>query len=139
MYRCDLRGVSNASILQGSIDSASLGEPLGIAPDYALLCNVDRYDEKGNIVVNHSQILKITMMLFDLKEKKIVWTTSTTGMATTSLLRGFLILGLTGVMLEAGNEPDDLRTVREAIMNAMDTVPIVNGFQGGTISPIDRK
>lgn len=145
VYRCNTPAVNKASVLEGNTDPAILAEPLGIVPDYVLLCDVDGYDQHGNIVVSRSRTLKITMTLFDLREKKVVWTTSTIGISVKSMTGAFLkwglvhgpVVGLAGAAIESA-ESDDLKIVREAIMKAIDSVPVVTGFQGGTISPIDR-
>ena len=124
--------ISSSDILQGSINPAALSEPLGIAPDYALLCDVNGYDETGNIVVSRVRTVKITMTLFDLREKRIAWTATTSGVSKQSLL-------FDGWVNLRTRKEDDLMIVRNAILDAMDTVPMVNGFRGGAISPIDRK
>lgn len=132
VYRYDPPGISNADVLQGSIDPAALVEQLGIATDYALLCDVVGYDETGNIVVYRARTLKITMTLFDLKEKRVAWSATTSGESKQS----FLLLGLPGLLTQ---KEEEILLIRNAIMNAMDSLPMVHGFRGGTISPVDRK
>jgi hypothetical protein len=145
VYKYDAPDLNNDNILQGSIDSAILNEPLGITPDFALLCDVDGYDEKGNIALQRSYTLKLKMTLFDLKEKKPVWTSRTEGISTKSLLGAFVMGGLVAgplgsTLFVAGEvaSDDDLHTARFALMNAMDSLPAVKGFRGGAISSMDR-
>jgi hypothetical protein len=145
VYKYDAPDLNNDNILQGSIDSAILNEPLGITPDFALLCDVDGYDEKGNIALQRSYTLKLKMTLFDLKEKKPGWTSRTEGISTKSLLGAFVMGGLVAgplgsTLFVAGEvaSDDDLHTARFALMNAMDSLPAVKGFRGGAISSMDR-
>ncbi len=123
VYKCYAPGVDNASILNGSASLEALGEPIGIAPDFALLCDVEGYDEdrdeKGNIVI---KTLRLTMTLFDLKEKKAVWTSTTRGISSKSVLARYPSGGLPFLMPE---------TISAALMKAVDTMPSVKGFRRG--------
>jgi hypothetical protein len=133
-YYGNTAGVDNTDILKGSSNPAALSEPIGIAPDYALLCDVDGYDEKGNVVIYHSQTLTLTLTLYDLREKKPVWTRSATGISGKSVLAGVL-LGPGAWMPMAGS--DDLQTVVGAVNSAIKELPAVKGFQyGGGFFPI---
>ena len=78
------------------------------------------------------------MNLYDLRERRVVWSASTSGIATKNMIGSLIFLGAVGVVLVAGDEPADLKTVREAVIRAMDSVPSVPGFHGGTVSPIDK-
>lgn len=149
VYRYDVPGVSNASVLQSGIDPAALVEPLGIMPDFALLCDVVGYDESGNIMTSSAKTLKINMTLFDLKEKKVFWTSTGSGMSTQSFLMGSIPLGpLFSMSQLLTNSEERSLIVRKAISDAIDSLPKVHGFQGGStahgfrgdsIAPVDRK
>jgi hypothetical protein len=140
VHRYDHPGISNAGVLQGNIDPAALVVPLGVAPDFVLLCDVDGYDESGNIVTHSAKTLKITLTLFDLKQKRVFWTSAGSGKTTQSLLRGAIMFGPLFCRANLLTESEERSfIVRRAIMDAMDSLPIVDGFRGGTISPVDRK
>jgi hypothetical protein len=134
-YRSNAAGVDNNSILQGSASMEALSEPIGIEPDYAFLFDVDGYNVEGNIIINRTHTLKLSMTLYDFKEKKPVWTRSTEGISSKSILAG-LLMGVVGIGMEL--EPkDDLTSVSRAVDNAIKELPAVKGFkQGGGCFPI---
>jgi len=134
VYRCEASGVNEGSLLQGSVDPQNLSEPIGITPDYVLLNEIEGYDEKGNIVVHRSYTLKLALALYDMKEKKKVWSSSTSGISSRSIIAAILTFGGT----ETGVS-DELQTVRSALDRAMDSLPAVAGFRRGDVSPLDRK
>ncbi|HMK59928.1 MAG TPA: hypothetical protein VK452_02140 [Dissulfurispiraceae bacterium] len=70
VHRWDAPDVGGLRARQGDIDPEVLLKPFGVIPDFIMLCDVDGYDEKGNIVINEAKTLKITLTLVDLKEKK---------------------------------------------------------------------
>jgi hypothetical protein len=129
VYRCDAPGVDNSSILHGSTSLEALSEPIGIPPDFALLCDVEGYDEQGNIVVRRSKTLRLIMTLYDLKEKKAVWTSATEAISVKSVIGSFFAGGLPSLL-----EPEEFKTVSAALMKAIDNMPSVKGFRGGPVS-----
>ena len=138
-YYCNTPGVDNSSILQGNASLDGLSEPIGIQPDFALLSDVDGYDVEGNIVIRRSNTLKLTMTLYDIKEKKSVWSCSTEGICSSSLLGAFfigLVAGPVGGIVNAtvegvADSKDVLRSVSNAVNNAMKDFPEVKGFKKG--------
>jgi hypothetical protein len=133
VYRFDAPGVSGAAILRGEIDAEVLGEPLGVAPDYALLCDVDCYEQKDNIIIQRSQILEITMTLYDVKRKKIVWLTTTAGESRKNVLTDVALGVVTGSMFN----DDDFWTALQAVKKATNFLPAIPGFQCGPIDPLE--
>lgn len=115
-------GITNADILKGNIDSDVLAEPLGIAPHYALLCDVDAHKEFGTAWVYRTRTLMITLTLYDLKEKKVVWTSTTSGNAK----QGYL--GFAGLLTK---KEETCLIIRKALTEAMDSLPKVTGFRMG--------
>lgn len=122
-------GVDNSAILQGRAALERLGEPIGIAPDFALLCDVEGYDEQGYIVLRRSKTLRLTFTLYDLQEKKAVWTSTSEALAVKSLLGSVLAGGLPELLA-----PDDFKIVSAAFLKAIASMPAVNGFQHGPAS-----
>jgi hypothetical protein len=77
---------------------------------------VEGYDEKGNVVIYHSQTLKLTLTLYDLEENITVWTRSATGISGKSVLAGVLFGPGAWLSFEG---PDDLKTVVGAVNTAI--------------------
>jgi hypothetical protein len=127
-YHSNATGMDNNTILQGSASLGALSEPIGIEPDYAMLCDVDGYDVEGNIVISRTHTLKLTITLYDLKDKKPVWTRSTEGISSKSLLVTFLTGGLAAGAADL-SQPDDLTAVARALEKAMKDLPAVKGFK----------
>ena len=114
--------------------------PLGMMPDFILLCDVDGYGEKGNVVVNKSKMLKITLTLIDIKDKRVFWTSAGSGRVSQSPLIGavmFTPLFSWANLLTESEERSFM--VRKAILETIDTLPAVPGFKPGTVSPVNRK
>lgn len=122
-YPCENEGVDAASIMEGKVNVDSFRKPLGIDPDYALLCDVEGYDKKGVPVMASFYSLKINLSLFDLKDRKVVWTTQKTGGSGEGmLLPGGLIWAL--VM----NSDDHLReSIYALVSKMMKEIPEVPG------------
>jgi hypothetical protein len=134
VYRCDMQGANNSSILQGSVDPQALSEPIGIAPDYALLSDVEGYDEQGNIAVHRSFTLKLALTLYDLREKKPVWSKTSVGISNRSVLFHILTFGGT-----ASETSDEVQTVRSVLNQALETLPEVKGFRPDSSIPTNKK
>lgn len=117
-------GPCNSEILQDRISPETLGEPLGIVPHYALLCDIDGYDESGNVIFYRARSIKITLTLFDLKEKKIAWTSNVSGNSKQSIL-------LQGLAFIKTRNEETCVMIRRALTDAMDSLPKVAGFQMG--------
>jgi hypothetical protein len=133
VYRSDLP-ITDLSNMHPSVHS------LGIPADYVLQCNVEGYDETGNITVKRVKTLKIIMSLFDIKDRKIVWTQATEGVSGKSILlsvlKGVVFGGVVGapLMVMADSDltlSDDFKTVDDAMSKIIDTVPpAIPGFKG---------
>jgi hypothetical protein len=126
VYKCDAPGVDNAGILNGSASIEALAEPISIPPDFALLCDVEGYDERGNIVISRSKTLRLAMTLYDLKEKKAVWTSTTEGISTKSIIGSLFVGGLPALL-----EPDEFKAAIAALTKTIDNMPSVKGFRRG--------
>ena len=125
-YRSNAKDINSMSILNGTVDATTLHEPLGIAPHYALLCDVNGYDQKGNIVTGQWQSLEIALTLYDLEERKAIWTCSTEG---ESFHKSILFNGL--IVLWVDFVRKDLDAVLDTVDKATETLPVVKGFQKG--------
>jgi hypothetical protein len=79
VYRCDARGADSLSIVQGSTSPDALSEPIGIAPDYAIVVDLEGIDAKGTTIVDNPKVLKLTVILHDLKDRKTAWGGSAIG------------------------------------------------------------
>ena len=127
VYNRDALRVDRASILNGSISLEALGEPIGIPPDFVLLCDVRGYDA---YLINTGKMvlitLRLTMTLYDLKEKKVVWTGTAEGTQGKRVTDKFIV----------GYESPFLapQTLGAALMKAVDTMPSVKGFRKGPAS-----
>lgn len=137
VYGNDLLGMASAGILQGNIDPATFIEPLGIIPDYALLCDVTGYDESGNIVTSRTRSLRLTLTLFDVKERRIAWSSETLGTSKQSYLGSVFMIdgGLLGGLAKMQTRKEEtLSIVRKAVRDATDSLPVVDGFQAGPLN-----
>jgi len=127
VYKCDAPGVDSAGILNGSASPNALIEPIGITPDFLLLCNVEVYDadygKNGKTVFN---AFGISMTLYDLMERKAIWT----GKTEKILGRSVLVTPLEGL----GSPFLVPEVLGDAIMKAIDTIPSVEGFRMGPAS-----
>lgn len=140
VHRWNSPDIGSVRTMQGNIDPDVLLKPLGMIPDFILLCDVDGYDEKGSIVINEAKTLKITLTLIDLKEKRVFWTSAGSGQVSQSLLIGaimFTPLFSWANLLTESEERSFM--VRKAILETIDTLPTIPGFKPGTISPVNRQ
>lgn len=137
VYRYDPPGITNSDILQGSLEADLLTDPLGVIPDYALLCDVTGYDEAGNIVVSQVRSLKLAMILYDIKEKKIVWSSDTSASSEQSYVGSVFSLGgglLGGLAKMRTPHEETLFLIRRAVREAITTLPEPSGFQAGPLN-----
>jgi len=140
VHRWETSGISSDRVLQGNIDSETLSQPLGVTPDFIILCDVDGYDEKGNIVIMKAQTLKISLTLLDLREKKVLWTSAGAGHATQSLLIGAIMFTPMFSWANLLTESEERTSmVRQALLETIDTLPVVPGFKPGVVSTINKK
>ncbi|MEJ2407176.1 MAG: hypothetical protein P8171_23410 [Candidatus Thiodiazotropha sp.] len=100
IYRCDTPAVSFDSIRNGSVQASELGKTLGITPDFALLCEVDDYHVDEGSFGGYTQNLRFSMNLFDLEERKVIWSATATGEASRNFLDAYLRQGFVGVYIK---------------------------------------
>jgi hypothetical protein len=79
VYRCPTQGTDAPDIFRGDANPRALGEPIGIAPDYVVLAEVEGIDAGGTVVFENPNDLKFTVTLYDLANRKIAWKESSAG------------------------------------------------------------
>lgn len=127
-------------LLRIPVNPAILLEPLGVMPDYLLLCDVTGYDERGNVVTSRAVTLRIVLTLFDVQERKVVWSSGGAGAAQQSLLSGAIMFTPLFCWSDLLTESEERSViVRRALLETIDSLPEVPGFRGGPISPVNRK
>lgn len=72
VYLSNDRVADILNIAQGGTSPEALSEPIGIAPDYAILVDLEGLSEEGKLMVDYPKALKLTMVLHDLKDRKPV-------------------------------------------------------------------
>jgi hypothetical protein len=135
VYRCNAPGISKNSILQNGVSPQALSEPIGIAPDYALLCDVG-WEEVGFQFVgtktgqSYSALysLTITMTLIDLNERKPI------SLISVGIPNDWLRIKTLPVIRDFTSE-DKARDAlgletNSRLVPAIKSVPVVKGFDG---------
>jgi hypothetical protein len=138
VYRCNTPGISKASILQNGVTPGALIGPIGMAPDFILIADVI-WDETGFIFMggkDQSSLTpnltpKITMTLIDLKEREVVWE------SYASIPGDWLRAKGMPVIHDFSSDDyfrDELaRMTNRTLWPAMNTVPVVSGFEGADL------
>ncbi len=138
VFQCTGPGVDGPSISQGNVAANALSEPLGIAPEYAFLIDVEGVNAQGDIVQEHPRTFKLTLKLFDLQEKKIVAESSAQGVPHEAPLAPMLANAGFGPGIVAGraaaetqvaaDPPDEYLTLYTGLTQAIKSLPSPSGF-----------
>lgn len=139
VFRCSGLRVDGPSISQGNVTANALSEPLGIAPEYALLIDVEGVNDRGDIVPDHPRTFKITLKLFDLQEMKIVAESTASGVPHEAPLAPMLAGAGFGPGIVAGRAaaetqvaagpPDEYLALYTGLTQAIKSLPSPSGFR----------
>lgn len=135
VYQGNATGLNKDSILKGDFTPKTLSSPIGIDPDYALtgkvdmqICGEEFYMNLGKKTASHTMWYcpAIHMTLIDLTEKKPVWE------KVAILSPGWLQIRALPMTLRA----DIYRQTGRGLSAAMNSIPIVTGFDGTDLPPV---
>jgi hypothetical protein len=139
VFGCSGPGVDGPSISLGTVTANALSEPLGIAPEYAFLIDVEGVNNRGDIVPDHPRTFKLTLKLFDLKEMKIVAESSAIGVPHEAPLAPMLAGAGFGPGIVAGRAaaeaqvaagpPNEYLALYTGLTQAIKSLPSPNGFR----------
>lgn len=139
VFRCGGPGADGPSIFLGKVTANALSEPLGIAPEYALLIDVEGVNDSGAIVLEYPRTFKLTVKLFDLKEMKVVAESSASGIPHEAPLAPMLAGAGFGPGIVAGQAaaetqtaagpPNEYLALGTGLARAIQSLPSPSGFR----------